>query len=47
MAEFVQIVVLPHNEEGVLDSIDDIKNWIAEEERKKKEKDNKKESNNG
>lgn len=34
LAKFVRVVVLPHNEEGVLDSVEDINNWIAEEEKK-------------
>lgn len=38
LAKFVRVVVLPHNEEGVLDSTDAIKDWIAEEERKRKDK---------
>lgn len=38
LAKFVRVVVLPHNEEGVLDSKEDIKNWMTEEERKRKEK---------
>ncbi|MBW8016433.1 MAG: hypothetical protein FVQ82_09615 [Planctomycetes bacterium] len=42
LAEFVRVVVLPHNEEGVLDSAEAIEGWMGEEERKRKEKEKKK-----
>lgn len=39
LADFVRIVVLPHNEEGVLDSAEEIDEWLKEE---KKEDESKK-----
>ncbi len=42
LAKFVRVVVLPHNEEGVLDNREAINNWMTEEERKRKEKEGQK-----
>ena len=36
LAKFVRVVVLPHNEEGVLDSVEAINNWIDVEKEKKR-----------
>lgn len=40
LAKFVRVVVLPHNEEGVLDSREEIEDWMTKEEKKKEEEKN-------